>query len=120
MEYLLGVYVHGMAKAVECVKVDIQNTLRILNDEKATVASNEANKASMVESVRPKVTAPLHLPDIMRRWEGEIGRCIMTDERLRDIVAFDCVLFLNLQDVESIAYPSLKRDNRLSVDLKLF
>jgi len=94
--------------------------LRVLNDEKATVASNEANKALMVESVRSKVTAPLHLPDIMRRWEGEIRRCSMTNERLRDIVALDCVLFLNLQDVESIAYPSLKRDNRLSVDLKRF
>ena len=94
--------------------------MRILNDEKATVASDEANKAFMVESVRSEVTAPLHLPDIMRWWKGEIGRCIMTDERLRDIVAFDCVLFLHLQDVESIAYPSLKRDNRLSVDLKRF
>ena len=28
----------------------------ILNDEEATVASNEVNKASLVESVGPKVT----------------------------------------------------------------
>lgn len=41
----------------------------------------------------------------------------MTDERLRDIVALNRVLFLNLQDVELITYPSLKRSNRLSVDL---
>ena len=45
MEYLLGLCLHGSSQAVESVKVDIENTLRIQNDEKAMVASNEANKA---------------------------------------------------------------------------
>ena len=53
----------------------------------------------------------------MRRWEREIGRCSTTDERLRDIVALDRVLFLNLEDVEFITYPGVKPDNRLSIDL---
>ena len=57
---------------------------------------NEANKTLMVKSVGPKVTAPLHVPDIMRRWECEIGSYSTMDERLRDIVALDCVRFLNL------------------------
>ena len=74
----------------------------------------------MVESVRSKVTAPLHLPDIVRRGERKIGRRCTTDERLRDIVAFDCILLLNLQGVELVTYPSLKRDNCLSVDLISF
>ena len=40
----------------------------------------------------------------------------MMDERLRDIVALERVLFLNLQDVELIQYPDLKRDNGFPVD----
>ena len=86
-----------------------------MNDKKATAASNEANKALMVGSVGSKAT-PLYLPDIMRRWEHEIKRCSMTDERLRDIVALERVLFLNLQDIELITYPSLNRLNGLAVD----
>ena len=69
----------------------------------------------MVESVGLKAT-PLYLPDIMRRWEREIRRCSMTDERLRDIVALERVLFLDLQDVELITNPSLNWFNGLAVD----
>ena len=91
-----------------------------MNDKKATIASNEANKSWMVGSVGSRSLLTLYLPDIMRRWKREIGRCGTTDERLRDIVALDCVLFLNIQDVEFITNLSLMRDNRLSVDLKRF
>jgi len=52
----------------------------------------------------------------MRRWECEIRRCRTTDERLRDIIALERVLFLNFQDVELVIYPGLKRNNRLSID----
>ena len=62
----------------------------------------------------------LYLPDIMRKREREIGRCGSTDGQLRDVVALDCVLFLNLQDVEFITSPSLKRDDCLSIDMKRF
>ena len=97
MEYFLGLCFHGIASP-KSVKVDIQITLRILIDKKATVASNEVKKSSMVESVKSKITSALHLPDIVRRGERKIGRCCTTDEGLRDVVAFDCVRFLNLQD----------------------
>ena len=69
----------------------------------------------MVESVGSKPT-PLYLPDIMRRWEREIRGCSMMDERLRDIVALERVLFLDLQDVELITYTSLNWLNGLAVD----
>ena len=69
---------------------------------------------------RPRSVLTLYLPDIMRRWEREIGRWGSTDERLRDIVALNRVLSLNIQDVEFKTNPSLKRDNRLSVDVKYF
>ena len=56
----------------------------------------------------------------MRRWERETGKCGLTDKGLRDIVALDCVRFLNIQDVEFITYPSLKRDDGLSIDMIRF
>ena len=40
----------------------------------------------------------------------------MTDEGLRDIVALERVLFLDLQDVELIQYPNLKWNNGFPVD----
>ena len=89
--------------------------MRILNDEKATVVSNQANKPLLVESVGSKVTTPAGVPDKVGRWKREIGRLCTTDEWLRDIVAFERVLFLQLQDVEPITYASLKWDNRFSV-----
>ena len=88
----------------------------IPNDEEATVDSNEANKSSLVGSIGSKVTTPLYAPDAVRRRKGEISSRPTTDEWLRDIVTLDCVLFLNLQDVESIIYPILKWENHLSID----
>ena len=88
----------------------------ILNDEEATIASNEANKSSLVESVGSKVTTPLYVPDAVRRWKRETSSRRKTDKWLRDIVILECVLFLDLQDVESIVYRILKWENRLSID----
>ena len=74
----------------------------------------------MVGSVGSRSLHPPHLPDIMRRWERETGKCGLTDKGLRDIVALDCVRFLNIQDVEFITYPSLKRDDGLSINMIRF
>jgi hypothetical protein len=69
MEYLFGLCLHSAPQAVERVQVYIKNPLRILNDEKATVASNEANKALIVKSVGSKVTSP-SLPTGYHEKEG--------------------------------------------------
>ena len=47
LEYLLGFRVYGVLQSENSVQVDIQVSLVVLNDEEATVASNEANKASL-------------------------------------------------------------------------
>ena len=69
MEYFLGLCFHSIFQAVERGQVDIQDTLRILNDEYATVASNQSNKALMVESVESKVTP--HTPPT--RYHEKVG-----------------------------------------------
>lgn len=53
MKRLLGPQFQGIPQAVDSVQVDIQNSLRILNDEKATINSNGTNKATLLSQYDP-------------------------------------------------------------------
>ena len=48
LEYLLGFRIYGVLQSENSVQVDIKVSLVVLNDEEATVSSNEANEASFV------------------------------------------------------------------------